>query len=219
MSRMGETFTVRRGAQARTGRHLLALVTMGLLAAFLAIQAVKLAWQGSLQLSGARADQAAMFVVDWLLLVTLTLVLLRLLGPFWQLVRSPGSPDDVVLAMDAQGLLMTDGGCAISAPWSSLRSVDVRPGHGSDFRLHLVATGPVEVSDDPVGRVMGRRLRRQGVSMRFTDDSPTRSELVAALAHHSQGRFAAAPRVPVQRRTSTRRLTPRVTIREISPSR
>jgi hypothetical protein len=47
---------------------------------------------------------------------------------------------------------------------------------------------------------MGRRLRHRGVNLRFTPDSPSRTELVAAIAHHSGGRFATTTaRVPAPR--------------------
>jgi hypothetical protein len=173
---MGEEFTVTRGAQARAGRPFIAFIMISLLVGYLALQAARLAWRGSLELSGAPTGQATVFVVDWLLLVGLLVVLLRMLAPFWQLLRASRSPDDVVLALDAHGVHMRDGGCAISAPWTSLSAV--------------------EVSRDAIGRLMARRLRRQGVSLRFTDGSPSRAELVAAIARFSGDQFAVAVPAP-----------------------
>jgi hypothetical protein len=193
---MGEEFTVTRGAQARAGRPFIAFIMISLLVGYLALQAARLAWRGSLELSGAPTGQATVFVVDWLLLVGLLVVLLRMLAPFWQLLRASRSPDDVVLALDAHGVHMRDGGCAISAPWTSLSAVQVGRGDGHDFRMRVVASGPVEVSRDAIGRLMARRLRRQGVSLRFTDGSPSRAELVAAIARFSGDQFAVAVPAP-----------------------
>ena len=199
---MGEVFTVTRGARSRAGGPAITFALIGLLVAYLAFAAVKLAWQGSMVLSSAPAGQATYLIVNWVLMVGLIGVLLRLLAPFWQLVRASGSPADVVLALDASGLRMADSGCEITAPWSSLRVLDVQDLASAGYRLHVVAAGPVEVSRDPLGRVMGRRLRSKGVNLRFTPDSPTRAELVAAIAHHSGGRFATPPRVPAPRAAS-----------------
>jgi len=197
---MGEVFTVARGARSRAGGPVITLVLIGLLIAYLAAQAVRMAWQGSTQLSSSSADEATFLILSWVLMVGLIVVLLRLLAPFWQLVRATGSPADVVLALDATGLRMADSGCEITAPWSSLAAVDIHDASSAGYRLRVVATGPVDVSRDPLGRVMGRRLRHRGVNLRFTPDSPSRTELVAAIAHHSGGRFATTTaRVPAPR--------------------
>jgi len=197
---MGETFTVTRGAHVRSGRPFITLTLIGLLVAILVVQAARLAWQGSTEAATAPPSQVAYFVVSWLLLVALIGSLVRLLAPFWQLAKARRSPADVVLALDASGLRMADSGCEIRAPWSSLAAVEVQTATASGFRLHVVASGPVQVSRDPLGRVMGRRLRHRGVNLRFTPDSPNRTELVAAIAHHSGGRFASTPHVPAPRR-------------------
>jgi len=199
LSSMGEVFTVTRGARSRAAGPVITLVLIGLLVAFLVVQSARMAWQGSTQLSAAPADQTTFLILTWVLMVGLTIVLIRLLAPFWQLVRASGTPADIVLAVDATGLRMADSGCEIAAPWSSLGAVDVQAASSDGYRLHVVATGPVQVSHDALGRVMGRRLRRGGVNLRFTPDSPSRTELLAAIAHHSGGRFATAPRVPAPR--------------------
>jgi len=201
---MGETFTVTRGARARSGQAFITLALIGLLVAFLAVQAARMAWQGSTAVSAAPPSQAAWFVLSWLLMVALIVSLVRLLGPFWQLARARRSAADVVLALDASGLRMADAGCEIQAPWSSLAAVDVHGASSSGFRLRVIASGPVTVSRDPLGKVMGRRLRHSGVNLRFTPDSPSHSELVAAIAHHSGGRFATTARVPAQRTSAER---------------
>jgi len=187
---MGEEFTVTRGAQPRTGRPIITLVLVGLLVAYLAVQAVALLWRGLQGMSGAPAREVVTFMVSWLLLIVLIHSLVRMLKPFWQLVRATGTPADVVLAVDDSGLRMADGGCRISAPWSSIAALDVRDRTSSGFRLRVVASGPVDVSRDPLGRVMGKRLRRGGVHLRFTPDNPNERELVDAIARHSRGRFA-----------------------------
>jgi hypothetical protein len=196
---MGEVFTVTRGARSRAAGPVITLVLIGLLVAYLVAQTARMAWQNSTQLSTAPADEATFLILSWVLMAGLVVVLLRLLAPFWQLVSASGTPADVVLAVDATGLRMADSGCEITAPWSSLEAVDVHAASSTGYRLHVVATGPVQVSHDPLGRVMGRRLRHGGVNLRFTPDSPSRAELVAAIAHHSGGRFATAPRVPAPR--------------------
>jgi len=199
---MGETFTVTRGAPARSSQPIITLTLIGLLVAFLAVQAARMAWEGSTTVAAEPPSQVAWFVASWLLMVALIGSLIRLLAPFWQLARARRSAADVVLALDASGLRMADAGCEIQAPWSSLAAVDVHGASGNGFRLRVVASGPVQVSHDPLGRVMGRRLRRAGVNLRFTPDSPSHSELVAAIAHHSGGRFATTARVPAQRRST-----------------
>lgn len=193
---MGETFTVTRGAQSRSGRPFITLALVGLLLAYLVVQAARLAWQGSTQMSSTPSGPATFMVLEWMLLIALIVVLIRLLTPFWQLVRASGSPTDVVLALDATGLRMADGGCEITAPWSSIEAVDVHDASSTGYRLRVLASGPVQVSRDPLGRVMGRQLRRRGVNLRFTPEEPSRTELVAAIAHLSGGRFATTPRVP-----------------------
>lgn len=188
---MGEVFTVTRGAQRRSGHPFVAVVGVGALVALLVVQAVRLLWEGSTGLSGAPPSEVIVFLVSWLLLAVLIASLVRLLRPFWQVARAHLDPDDVVLAVDGSGLRLADSGCEIAAPWASIRQLDLRDRTSSGFRLRLVAEGPVSVSQDPLGRVMGRRLRHGGVHLRFRDESP--NDVAAAIAAFSGGRFASVP--------------------------
>lgn len=185
---MGEVFTVTRGAQRRSGHPFVAVVGVGALVAVLVVQAARLLWQGSTALTGAPSSEVFTFVTSWLLLMLLIASLVRLLRPFWQVARARLDPDDVVLAVDGQGLHLADCGCRIDAPWSAIQRLDVRDRTQSGFRLRVVASDGVSVSHDPLGKVMGRQLRRRGVHLRFSDESP--AAVGAAIAAFSDGRFA-----------------------------
>ena len=165
---------------------------VALLYAALAVVAVW--WTAGLWLDAgtvlsARADgeQVLALPLAGLIATVLTLVLLWWGTPFWQLVLRPGDADDVVVALDREGMLLRDAGFRIHVPWSSVGSMRMEPlGEG---RAALVATvpGPVDRSRGLLPRLVVRGLRRGTFRLRLEADDPTPEEARAAVRELSDG--------------------------------
>ena len=112
--------------------------------------------------------------------------------PLWQLILRPGSREDVVVEVAETGLTLADAGYRIRLPWTAVARIEIIERGSGWYRLLVQAPGPVDGTGDPVGRMVRRRLRTQGMTLRFTDQEPTEAELVSAVATHSGGRFSLA---------------------------
>jgi hypothetical protein len=110
----------------------------------------------------------------------------------WQLVLHPGSPDDVVLRFDDEGLAMFDAGSRVFVPWYAVKALTTEP-LPTGYRMRVVTDGPVTSGRDRLSAVITRAMRGKGMTFRFSPNDPTHAALAAAVDRLSAGRFRLLP--------------------------
>lgn len=131
--------------------------------------------------------QAVVLPVGGLVVTGLTVLLLWWGSPMWQLVLRPGSPEDVMLYADREGMLITDAGYTVRVPWTSLSSMRMEPGPSGRETLLPVVSGPVVRSRGRLAALVERGLRRGAFRLRLEAEDPTPAEVRAGIRELSGG--------------------------------
>lgn len=190
---MSEVLEVRRGPTVRRETTVYVVAVLGAAGTI----AVGFQLLRSVGRAASRFDEAELAELAvgsfWLLLVTAILgaVVANSLVS-WQLVLHPGSPDDVMLRFDDEGLAMFDAGSRVFVPWYAVRDLTTEP-LPSGYRMRVVTDGPVTSGRDRLSVVISRALRGKGMTYRFSPDDPTHAVLAAAVERFSTGRFRLEP--------------------------
>lgn len=187
----GASLKVRRTQRRREPSIYFVALVFGGGGVYLLLQVFKLVAWALDGLGNVEPGMAALYVSGIVVLGVLGVSIVWMAIPMWQLILRPGRLDDVVVEVGEAGVTLADAGYRVQLPWAALEEVDIIERGNGWYRLLLRAPGDVDITRDPVGRMVGRQLRKDGMTLRFTDAEPTERELVAAVATHSGGRFLA----------------------------
>lgn len=165
-------------------------ILIGAAGGYVLVQAAGLLVEGWPELVEAPGWPVAVWLLVDVALAALGLALIWMALPLWQLILRPGSVDDVVVEVAESGLTLADAGYRVAVAWAALDRIEVIERGDGWYRLLVHAPEPVDGTADPVGRMVRRRLSKEGMTLKFTDREPTEEELASAVAAHSRGRFS-----------------------------
>ncbi|MGH3346968.1 MAG: hypothetical protein ACRDO4_08295 [Nocardioides sp.] len=127
-----------------------------------------------------------------LVVTLLTLVILWLAAPAWQLILLPGKAEDVVVRADGHGLVLRDAGYTIEVPWTSVASLRIEPWRPDEPALVPVVAGQLSGSKDPLAWLVARGLRKGLLKFGLGPDDPTPDEVRVAVHELSGGALEVA---------------------------
>jgi len=144
-------------------------------------------WTDTVLDLSSRARYPFVLVVGGLVMTGLTALLLWWGVPMWQLALRPGRPEDVVVTLDGDGLVVKDAGFTLAVPWASISSARMEPGRSGREVLLFTVSGPVDRSRGRLPALVEKGLRRGVFRMRLEPEDPSPDEVRAGVLRLSGG--------------------------------